>query len=65
MQLPEELQEQFVNDLVKTKRLATAQNNLGFHLSDTKKRIKYLEEDDEQILQPNTIIKIQKLSHCS
>ena len=42
--VPEELQEQFVNDLVKTKRLATAQNNLGFHLSDTEKRIKYLEE---------------------
>lgn len=42
--VPEKLQEQFVNDLVKTKRLATAQNNLGFHLSDTEKRIKYLEE---------------------
>lgn len=42
--VPEKMQEQFVNDLVKTKRLATEQNNLGFHLSDTKKRIKYLEE---------------------
>ena len=42
--VPEKMQEQFVNDLVKTKRLATAQNNLGFHLSDTEKRIKYLEE---------------------
>lgn len=42
--VPEKMQEQFVNDLVKTKRLATAQNNLGFHLSATEKRIKYLEE---------------------
>ena len=42
--VPKELQEQFVNDLVKTKRLATAQNNLGFHWADPIKRIKYLEE---------------------
>lgn len=42
--VPEPLQDRFINDLVKTKRLATAQNNLGFNWTDPTKRIKWLKE---------------------
>lgn len=38
------LQERFINDLIKTKRVSTAQNNLGFYLSDPIKKIEWLEK---------------------